>query len=186
MEQEPSNGCSFVRNREKKNHRKRKPQNTNLGNKRPARGWLWPWLAIPAQGWSKRSNSEQRHPREELKQGKYCNSLLLSKTGKLHRLFTQPFSARREHRASCCLWKWILAHEQDSTVRLEEAPTYNYTALMSLRIDEYFISFHPEYLEGFSFQEKRKMQIHSNGTVGHPAGSKRAMDLVLHLWIPMM
>lgn len=47
-------------------------------------------------------------------------------------------------------------------MRVEEAPTPNSPALMSLRIDESFIAFHPEYLEGFSFQEKRRMQTHSN------------------------
>lgn len=57
-----------------------------------------------------------------------------------------------------------MAQERDSAVRVKEAPTSNYTALMSLRIDEYFINFHPEYLEGFSFQEKEKMQI--RGTDG--------------------
>lgn len=51
-------------------------------------------------------------------------------------------------------------------MRVEEAPTLNSPALMSHRIDEYFITFHPEYLEGFSFQEKRRMQIHSNAQWG--------------------
>lgn len=61
-----------------------------------------------------------------------------------------------------------MAQERDSAVRVEEAPTSNYTALMSLRIDEYFISFHPEYLEGFSFRKKGRMQIH--GTDGSRRG----------------
>lgn len=89
--EEPSNGYSFVRNREK-NHRKKKTLNTNLGNKRPARSWLWPWLAITAQGWR---IHEQSHLWEELKQGRCCNSLLLSKRGELQGLFTHLLSTRR-------------------------------------------------------------------------------------------
>jgi len=104
MEQEASNGCSFDRNR------KKKTKTTGKGNhgtpiwktKRPARDWLRPWLATPAQGWSKRSIRQQSHPWEGLKQGRSCNSLLLSKrgwaTGTLH-----PSVLRKERAQSILL-----------------------------------------------------------------------------------
>lgn len=101
-EQDPSNGHGFVRIR---NHRP-------LQEAKDVQEVVC--LAVPAQGRSKGSISEQRHPWEAWKRGSAVTV----------RCFPGEASCRdsshthyREERASSCPWKRILTQERDSAVR---------------------------------------------------------------------